>query len=244
MLPSGFYALADHFAIDLPGARVVFTTRRGGHSRGPYESLNLGVRTDDDPEAVAANRATLQAHLDAPPLRFVDQVHGAEVLRITDAATAPEALPQVDGQATAAPGIAAAALVADCLPIAIAGDGAVAMLHGGWRGLAAGIIAEGVRALRELGAAGTLTAAVGPGAGGCCYEAGPEVHGAFADVPGARRGRNVDLKAVARHRLEQASVRQVEDIGICTICADPGLLYSHRRDKGITGRQAGVAWLT
>lgn len=239
-----FYELAGHFAVDLPGARAVFTTRRGGHSRGPYESLNLGAHTDDDPEAVAANRTTLQARLGAPPLRFVNQVHGAEVLRIHEAADEPATPPQVDGQATTAAGIAPAALVADCLPIAIAGDGAVAMLHGGWRGLAGGIIAEGVRALRELGASGPLAAAIGPGAGGCCYEAGPEVHEAFADVPGAGRGRHVNLAAVARARLEQAGVGHVQDIGICTICADPELLYSHRRDRGITGRQAGVAWLT
>jgi hypothetical protein len=118
------------------------------------------------------------------------------------------------------------------------------MLHAGWRGLAAGVIAEGVRALRERGADGVLTAAIGPGAGPCCYEAGPEVHEAFADVPGAHRGAHVDLKAIAHHQLHQAGVDSVADIGICTICSDPELLFSHRRDAGLTGRQAGVAWLT
>jgi YfiH family protein len=239
-----FFELAGHFAIDLPGARAVFTTRRGGYSQGPYRSLNLGVFTDDDPEAVAHNRAMLRADVAAPPLSFVHQVHGREVRRVAAGAATSDPLPKVDGQATATPGVAAVALAADCLPVAVAGDGAVAMLHAGWRGLAAGIIGEGVRALRELGAEGRLSAAIGPGAGACCYEAGAEVHEAFADVAGAHHGTHVDLKAVARRRLEEAGVDEVADLGICTICSDPDLLFSHRRDHGLTGRQAGVAWLT
>jgi purine-nucleoside/S-methyl-5'-thioadenosine phosphorylase / adenosine deaminase len=237
-----FFELAGHFAIDLPGARAVFTTRRGGYSRGPYRSLNLGVFTDDEPEAVAHNRAVLRADVAAPPLSFVHQVHGGEVQQISGVGRHP--LPKRDGQATATRGVAPVALVADCLPVAVAGDGTVAMLHAGWRGLAAGIIGEGVRALRELGASGPLAAAIGPGAGPCCYEAGAEVHEAFADVAAAHRGTHLDLKAVARRRLEEAGVDEVVDLGICTICADPDLLFSHRRDRGLTGRQAGVAWLT
>jgi len=151
---------------------------------------------------------------------------------------------KVDGQVTTTPGVAPLALVADCLPVAVAGDGAVAVLHAGWRGLAAGIIDAGVRALRELGADGALAAAIGPGAGGCCYEAGAEVHEAFADVPEAHHGGHVDLKAVARRRLAEAGVEDVADLGVCTICSDPDLLFSHRRDRGVTGRQAGLAWLT
>jgi YfiH family protein len=134
-------------------------------------------------------------------------------------------------------------LVADCLPIAIAGEGAVAMLHAGWRGLAGGVVAEGVRALRELGASGPLTAAVGPGAGVCCYEVGEEVHSEFAAFgAGVRSGRNLDLKEVARLQLEGAGIEEVHDTGLCTLCGDPGLFFSHRRDAGVTGRQAGVAW--
>lgn len=238
-----FYELAGHFAIDLPGARAVFSTRRGGYSRGPYRSLNLGVFTDDDPEAVAHNRSALRADVAAPPLSFVHQVHGGEV-RVAEGGASSPPLPKVDGQVTATPGVALVALVADCLPVAVAGDGAVAMLHAGWRGLAAGIIGEGVRALRELGAEGPLEAAIGPGAGPCCYEAGSEVHEAFADVPGASRGAHVDLTAVARHRLAEAGVGEVAALGICTMCSDPELLFSHRRDHGVTGRQAGLAWLT
>jgi polyphenol oxidase len=242
--PRPFYALGQHFAVDLPGARAVFSTRRGGHSGGPYESLNLGWLTDDDPGAVERNRATLRADLGAPALSFVHQVHGAEVRRITADAAAPAQRPRVDGQATNLHGVAPTALVADCLPIAVAGDGAVAMLHAGWRGLVAGVIAAGVEAVRQLGAQGQLSAAIGPGAGPCCYEVGDEVHAAFTDIPEAHRGANVDLKAIVRRQLDRAGVGVVADIGICTICSDPALLFSHRRDRGVTGRQGGVAWLT
>ncbi len=239
-----FYTLGDHFAVDLPGARAAFTTRRGGHSAGPYQSLNLGLFTDDDPDSVSANRAAARDALVAPPLSFVHQVHGPRVRRITAGSSVPVYPPRVDGQVTDRRDIAPAALVADCLPVAVAGNGAVAMLHAGWRGLAAGVIANGVDAVRELGGEGRLSAAIGPGAGPCCYRVGGEVHDAFAGLTCAHRGDNLDLKAITRHQLEGAGVAAVDDIGICTICADRALLFSHRRDQGLTGRQAGVAWLT
>jgi YfiH family protein len=208
--------------------------------------LNLGIFTDDDQTAVARNRAALSAQLGSPAVSFVHQVHGAEVRRITEPGPGPRpaVLPEVDGQATDVSGVALAALVADCLPIAVAGRGAVAMLHAGWRGLAGGVIEAGVRAVRELGTTGEIHAAIGPGAGACCYEVGGEVHAAFADLADAHRGDNLDLKAIARHQLLAAGVDIVHDAGVCTICSDPELLFSHRRDDGITGRQAGVAWLT
>jgi polyphenol oxidase len=239
-----FFALGHHFAIDLPGARAVFTTRRGGHSSGPYDSLNLGWLTDDDPRAVARNRIALQNELEAPPLSFVHQVHGCEVRRITEATPPPRERPRVDGQATDRPDVALAALVADCLPIALAAPGQVAMLHAGWRGRATGMIAAGVQAMRELGSEGELSAAIGPGAGPCCYEVGEEVHAPFAAIAEAHHGRHLDLKAIARAQLREAGVTAIADIGMCTICSDPSLLFSHRRDHGVTGRQAGVAWLT
>jgi YfiH family protein len=240
-----FYPLAGHFAIDLPGARAVFTTRRGGHSSGPYASLNLGFLTDDDQGLVTRNRATVQAELGVSRLSFVHQIHGAQVRRITAGSPEPAQLPRVDGQATDVRGVAAAALVADCLPIAVAGDGAVAMLHAGWRGLAGGVVAAGVEAVRGLGAVGALSAAIGPGAGRCCYEVGPEVHAAFERLPGAVHcGDKLDLKAIARHELGRAGVAVIDDIDLCTICSERALLFSHRRDHGVTGRQAGVAWLT
>jgi copper oxidase (laccase) domain-containing protein len=111
------------------------------------------------------------------------------------------------------------------------------MLHCGWRGLAAGIVATGVEAV-----AGTA-AAIGPGIGPCCYEVGPEVLGAFAGLgEGLASGAMLDLPAVARRLLEQAGVQRVEVAGLCTSC-ERELFFSHRRDAGTTGRQAGLAWL-
>ena len=199
------------------------------------------------------NRAELPAAIGSPVPSFVYQVHGTEIRRITaeNRPQPPErdrsSRPHMDGQATNLPGVAMAALVADCLPIAVAGGGAVAMLHAGWRGLHGGVIAAGVRAVRELsGANGALelAAAIGPGAGPCCYEVGHEVHDAFAEYSDVRRGHNLDLKEIARQQLVAAGVSTVHDIELCTLCAPPELLYSHRRDRGVTGRQAGVAWLT
>jgi YfiH family protein len=242
--PAPFYKLAGHFAVELPGARAVFTTRRGGSSSDPYASLNLGFSTDDAPESAARNRAALPADVGAPPTAFMYQIHSAKIRVLDEPAQASERV-RVDGQATALTGIAPAALGADCLPIAIAGGGAVAVVHAGWRGLEAGVIVAGVRAVRALVGDDSvqLGAAIGPGAGPCCYEVGPEVHARFAGSEIARRGDNLDLKAIAAAQLEQAGVAAVHDLGMCTICA-PKLFFSHRRDVGVTGRQAGLAWLT
>jgi YfiH family protein len=233
----------------LPGARAGFTTRRGGVSSGAYATLNLGRLTSDDPEAVTRNRATLQS-LAGGRLAMIRQVHRARVRRLEVAAEAdqdasPGELEEADGQVTAKRGVAPMVLVADCLPIAVAGGGAVAMLHAGWRGLAEGVLAEGVRAVRELGREGPLEAAIGPGAGGCCYEVGEEVHRQFASYgERVREGSNLDLKAIASAQLERAGVQTVHDVQLCTICSSPELFFSHRRDRGITGRQAGIAWLS
>jgi YfiH family protein len=241
-LPDGFELGGDHIWTELPGARALFTTKRGGFSAGPYASLNLGRWTDDDPQAVERNRAHIEAVVGVPPT-YTRQVHGSKVLRVRAPSDGQPV--EADGQATATAGIAPAALVADCLPVAVAGDGAVAMLHAGWRGLAGGVIQEGIRALLELGARRPLVAAIGPGAGPCCYEVGDEVRAVFAEsFPEARHGQNLDLKAIARAQLEQAGVESVRDVGLCTICSPPELFYSHRRDRGLTGRQAGIAWLT
>ena len=243
-VPDPFHAWDEHVTIDLGGARVLFTTRRGGFSSGPYESLNLGKLTADRPEDVARNRESLEEKVGAA-LAHIRQVHGTDVRRITERPNGTGELPLFDGQATALPGVAPMVLTADCLPVAVAGDGVVAMLHAGWRGLVGGIVAEGIAAVRELGASGPLVAAIGPGAGPCCYEVGEDIHAEFAarelDI---RNGRNLDLKAIARAELGRAGVEVVHDVGLCTICSDPTLWFSHRRDGGVTGRQAGVAWLS
>jgi polyphenol oxidase len=225
--------------VELPGARVLFTSREGGVSTGPYSSLNLGLLTADDPRAVEENRRRLTAAVGIPFERFQRgrQVHGTAV-RALAAPPDPGAEPEeADGQATSVPGVAVYVLASDCLPVAIAGDGAVAMVHAGWRGLADGALEAAVAAVRELGARGEPAAAIGPGIGPCCYEVGEEVHARFGTS-----GRTLDLKAVARERLAAAGLTRVEDVEVCTSCSAEH--FSHRRDRGVTGRQAGVAWLT
>ena len=243
-LPAPFRWEGEHIAGDLPGGRVLFSTRRGGVSTGAYASLNIGRKTADEGANVDANRERLAAAAGRPRERFLYgiQVHGATVRRATEPPGAARPAVEEDGQATALHDAAALVFVADCLPVLLVADGAVAALHCGWRGLAGGIVAEGVAALRELGADGPISAAVGPGARGCCYEVGEDVHARFAGVPGARAGdRNLDLPAVARHALGEAGVAAIHDTGLCTMCW-LGLFFSHRRDRGVTGRQAGVVW--
>jgi YfiH family protein len=245
-LPSPFRALGEHIAIDLPGGRVLFTTRRGGVSNGPYASLNLGWLTDDDPGNVDRNRARLEELAGIPPQRLAQgrQVHGAHVRRRPLPPDPGEWPPEpADGQATDLPDVAPIVLVADCVPVALVASEAVAMLHCGWRGLADGIVAEGVAALADLGAQGRISAAIGPGAGRCCYEVGEEVHARFASHgPEVRQGRRLDLKLVASRALHAEGVTEVHDTGLCTMCEDPELFFSHRRDGGVTGRQAGLVW--
>lgn len=240
-LADPFFAFDEHLAIDLPGARAVFTTRRGGHSHGAFTSLNLGLMTEDDARCVAANQARVEALAGRPVARCA-QVHGSEIVA-SDAVH--ESPPRADGHLTTSPGVAPMVLVADCLPVVLAAPGAVAVLHAGWRGLAAGILARGTQALRDAGARGPIAAAIGPAVGGCCYEVGPEVHAAFAGYgPEVRDGARIDLKAIAAQALAQAGVGEVHDAGLCTMCCDPQLFFSHRRDRGLTGRQAGLAWLS
>jgi hypothetical protein len=236
-LPAPFYAAGEHIAIDLPGARALFTTRRGGYSAGPYESLNLGLLTDDDPDSVARNRDQVAAET-GTALAYIRQVHGSAILEAAVDRPGREA----DGQVTAERGIGTVVMTADCLPIAIAGGGAVGLVHAGWRGLADGVIGNGVAAVRELAGDRELRAAIGPGAGPCCYEVGEEIHARFGGR--ARSGRNLDLKSLGREQLTRAGVEIVHDVGLCTICSDPSLFFSHRRDRGVTGRQGAVAWLT
>ena len=243
-VPAPFRWDAGHLVADLPGGHVLFSTRRGGTSQGAFSSLNLGKLTDDDPHAVDANRARLGERVGFPWERFCygRQVHGSAVRRATEPPGPDRPYASEDGQATALEDAAAIVFTADCLPIALVADGAVAMIHGGWRGLADGIVEEGVRALRDVGGSGPVVAALGPSARGCCYEVGEEVQAAFAAYDARRGERNVALDAVAAAQLRAAGVATIHDTGLCTMCSDASLFFSHRRDRGVTGRQGGVAW--
>lgn len=253
---------------DLGRGRVAFSTRRGGVSEAPFDRLNLGVLTDDDDAAVVENRRRLAAALEFQPERiaFALQVHGADLLSQDGLGAWPgrsfapldgaplvgaaDGLREADGQIVTEPGWAGLVFVADCLPVALAGPGGVAMLHCGWRGLATGIVTAGAEAI------GATHAAIGPGIGPCCYEVGDEVLAAFSglgdgiavDGPKSLPGedgstrRHLDLPEVARRLLVEAGVEEIETTGLCTSC-EPELFYSHRRDAGRTGRQAGIAWI-
>ena len=215
---------------------MAFSTRRGGVSEGPYESLNLGILTDDERERVERNRDLLAdlAGIGTRAIAMGWQVHGTDV-KEWDAPPDGD-LEKVDGHVTARDDLALLVLVADCLPVALAGGGQVAMVHCGWRGLAGGVLANAVAGFDE-----PPTAAVGPGIGSCCYEVGDEVRREFD----ARfvTGSMLDLRAVADDRLRAAGVEQIEHVDLCTSCRED-LFFSHRRDGGVTGRQGGLVWRT
>ena len=220
---------------ELPGGgRVLFTARVDG---------NMSSVGGDCHERAEHARERLRERIGVQRLARGYQEHGTIVRRVV-VMPAPERPgeqpPRADGQATTLAGIGTLVLAADCLPVALGSAGAVALVHAGWRGLAAGVLEEGVRALRELAGTQPILAIVGPGAGVCCYEVGAEVHRVFAGAH--RHGRNIDLHAIARDRLLGAGVAEVRDVGACTICDER--FFSHRREGARAGRQAGVAWLS
>jgi hypothetical protein len=225
---------------------VLFSTRVGGVSAGPYESLNLGIFTGDDPARVVENRRRLSGEVGIDPqqTRMAWQQHGPGVRRAS-----PEGIltpgtqhEPCDGWWSDEPGQGMMLVTADCLPVAIAranGDRpALAILHVGWRGLLAGIVENGVAALGE----GRLAAAIGPGIGPCCYEVGPDVAGPFEAAFGGEvlvDGR-LDLWRATELALTRAGVGDVERTDLCSHC-HPELFFSHRRDRGTTGRQGVIA---
>jgi polyphenol oxidase len=229
---------ADELELELPGrGRALFTERLHG---------NMSSVGGEHAAQGADARERLRAHIGVEGIARGYQVHGTlvRVVRAIPPREPPEPAdaqrPRADGQATALPRVGAMVLAADCMPVALGCDGAVAMVHAGWRGLAAGVLEQGVRALRELSGEDPLVAIVGPGAGVCCYEVGPEVHGAFGGAHA--HGRHIDLRAIAHERLLAAGVAQVSDVYACTIC--DRRFFSHRREGARAGRQAGVAWLS
>lgn len=271
---------AAELFFDLPGGgHVLFTARVHG---------NLSSVGGVDAEHGLQSRERLRRQVGVERLQRGYQVHGTTVQLVRGSARKseqggetehvigadtepilnlpPDSLAQpsveADGQATNLRGLGVLVLTADCLPVALGTDGAVAMVHAGWRGLAGGVLEEGVRALRELGGERELVAVIGPGAGPCCYEVGEEVHAAVggahrieaspARTPSGRTGcalsdrvspgRRIDLKAIARDRLLAAGVTEVRDVDACTICDER--FFSYRREGARAGRQGGVAWLS
>lgn len=234
--------------VDLPLIRweapgpyaAAFSTRLGGVSSAPFDTLNLGRLTDDDPECVTENRRRLCAQTGSDPalLRYGRQVHGSLVRRATGPAEPG------DGVWSDTPGEALLVFTADCVPVALARTNgarpAIAALHVGWRGLLAGVVEAGAAA---LGGA-KLAAALGPGIGPCCYEVGEDVAAPFRDRFGAGvvADGKLDLWSATEQALRAAGVQQVRRVDLCT-CCNPELFFSHRRDGRRTGRQGLIAYV-
>ena len=227
-----------------PGIRAFITTRAGGASRGMYESFNVGLRTDDDPATVSANRAALRALLPSEPV-WLRQVHGSRVID----ADAPPAMLEADAAVARAAGTVCAILVADCVPVLLTDRAGtrVAAAHAGWRGLAAGVLENTVRAMATE--PGDLFAFLGPGIGPNAFEVGADVRDAFLAVdtaavsafrPHAPGKWLADLYELARRRLARVGVGRVYGGGLCTY-SDPGRFFSYRRER-TTGRMAALIW--
>ena len=227
------------------GAWLAFSTRRGGVSEPPYDTLNLGRSSLDRPERVAENRRRFLAlaGLDGAPLATAGQVHGRRVVRVAGAGHQPDC----DALVTTQPNLALAVTTADCMSLLYVAPGAVAVAHSGWRGTAEGMPEAALQAICEAAgvAARDVTVHLGPCIRGCCYEVGPEVAMRFpAESLRSQSGRTwLDLPTAARLQLTAAGVAHLHDTGACTAC-EPAWYFSHRRDHGSCGRHWAVAALT
>jgi polyphenol oxidase len=228
----------------------VFTDRRGGRSASPYESFNLGGHVGDDPASVTANRQRLAREIGVPEERLVwmTQVHGTGVAIVEDAGENPVA--DVDALVTATPGLVLCVLVADCVPVLLADPvaGVVAAVHAGREGVRRGVVPAALAAMTRLGARPRdVEALLGPAVCGADYEVPAAMQSEVAQVAPAsavrtRRGTaGLDLRAGLAEVLRGAGVGQVVHDPRCTV--EDRQLFSHRRD-GVTGRQAGLVWLS
>ncbi len=257
-----------------PRVRALITTRDGGVSEGPYGrwqegearpgGMNLGLHTGDDPARVAANRARLLALAGQSSAAWLEQVHGADIVRADEviaAAPAAAAPVRADASVTDRAGAVCVVMVADCLPVLLcdAQGRAVGAAHAGWRGLAAGIVEQTAArvAARAGGATDTLHAYLGPAIGPQAFEVGADVRDAFLDtapqsehdetglafvaIEGAPGKFLADLYALARLRLARAGVAHVSGGAACTV-TEQARFYSYRRDR-VTGRMAAAIWL-
>jgi len=239
-----------------------FTTRNGGVSRPPYNSLNLGFGTDDPQHNVEANRATLARTFDLTPnlLLTVKQVHGNDILIVDDANLDLSHFQDVESDAiiTDQPGIMVGVLVADCYPVLVCDPvkKVAAAIHAGWRGAAAGLIGLTVSTMKDHFSCdpADLVAAIGPGIGAHKYLVDRPVRDAFREGSGfwdaisneASLGQwQLDIGKSCQIQLEAAGVAgvNIDIVKECT-CCHRELFFSHRRDKGVTGRQLGFVMLS
>ncbi|MFN3866759.1 MAG: polyphenol oxidase family protein [Demequina sp.] len=223
-----------------------FTTREGGVSVPPYESLNVAFHVGDEPRAVATNRARA-GDLAGAPVSFLDAAHGIKVARVASPGEAP---PTADALVATVPGVAVATIAADCVPILLhdSATGAVAAVHAGREGVFSGVIDATVAQLLDLrggrGVRGRMRASIGPAICGRCYEVPPDMRervaarhpSAFATTRAGTAA--LDLPRAIEARLGQLGFHAIVRVHECT--AESPRLFSHRRD-GVTGRFAGVA---
>ncbi len=234
---------------------VASSTRQGGSSIPPYDSLNLGLHVNDDEAIVRSNRSRLIRYLDLPSEpRWLNQVHGIDVCRVDpdqlDSSKSSDTN-KADASWTNAPGSVVAVMTADCLPVVIANEQetAVAVAHAGWRGLAGGVLGA---TCDMFAPSDKLHAWLGPAIGPTAFEVGEEVLQAFVDrhannraafVDGASSGKYMaNIYQLARNEL--ASIGEITVTGgeHCTV-SEPDLFFSYRRDGVRSGRMATLAWL-
>lgn len=222
--------------------RAMVTTRRGGVSKGPYDSLNLATHVGDDPAAVARNRELLRAHLPAEPV-WLEQVHGTRVQDASQGAARGDAAYARERE------VVCAVMTADCLPVLFCDHHAsvVAAAHAGWRGLAAGVLESTICAMAAQ--PDDILAWLGPAIGPHSFEVGDDVRAAFVEtnphsaMAFVRHGDKwlADLYSLARLRLRAVGIERVFGGGACTF-RDRDRFFSYRRD-GETGRMASLIWL-
>jgi YfiH family protein len=251
-VPASPLALDDCVVTAWPGRKVWhgFLGRRGGVSRGPYESLNFSYLAGDAPAAVATNWRRLQACF-PPGTEFVQvhQVHGNRVHRVDAQSRGVTAV--ADGMVSAAPGVILGILTADCVPVLLY-DGAaqvVGALHAGWRGVIGDIASAGISAMAAIGAnPGRIEAALGPAIGACCFEVDLDLADRFvAEIPEAARHVRragaqkafIDLKGLLREQLTRAGLQSaaITDVPICTRCSSDRFFSRRAAGAAITGLQ-------
>jgi YfiH family protein len=229
---NGVDFLVDEDARDA-GIFVAFGNRRGGVSRPPYEGLNLALRVGDDRDNVIENRrrAAAAAGFELSSLALARQVHGTEVIDVSPGQTGVVGI--ADVLVSRRPGPVLGVLTADCAPVVLAGDGGVAVVHAGWRGLVAGALEAGLEGVGPVWAAW-----IGPCIHECCYEVGPEVIEAFSARGLPTGDGRVDPARSAEHVLRRSGIDGIAVAEQCTHC-EAGY-FSFRRD-GVTGRQGAFA---
>jgi YfiH family protein len=237
--------------LEQPGVRHGFSTRAGGYSVGSWRGLNLSLNVGDLAASVSKNRKRLAhcAGFDEESVIGLSQAHGRQVLRVDSLqAIQPEGERLFDASTTNQPGLVLAVRMADCVPILVLSTTprAVCAIHAGWRGTLQDVTGAAIKSLYDNYGCqpGGLFAAIGPGIHACCYQVDTEVFEKFRTrfgqgvVSGECAVLRVDLVAANRLLLEAAGVpsAQIEVLDLCTSCRED-LFFSHRRDRGVTGRQ-------